>query len=135
MGLKFTSVLNSVHYILTVLREWREHPHYLQLSWYHDQYAAMIADTSVVTTGAPLLLGGGGLDVTAGTTNTATDVSLVSALETSKSYTFSAFYVFSRRYRLNNNKICKKILSSARFSIGIKFYKRILSFYGPKLHL
>ena len=92
MGLKFTSVLNGVHYILTVLREWREHPHYVQLSWYHDQYAAMIADTSLA---APL----GAESVV---NNTATDVSLISALETSKSYTFSAFSAFSERLKLGD---------------------------------
>jgi hypothetical protein len=80
MGVKFTSVLNAIHYILTVLQEWCEHPHYIQLSWYHEQYGAMIADTSL----APLDM----------TTNTVTDMS-ISALETSKSYTFSALSLFS----------------------------------------
>ena len=65
----------------------------------------MIADTSLVTTGASLLLGGGGLDVTAGTTNTATDVSLVSALETSKNYTFSAFSIFLERLQMRGNEM------------------------------
>ena len=56
--------------------------------------------------GAPLLLGGGGgLDVTACPTNTAPDVSLVSALETSKSYTFSAFSIFSERLQMRGGEM------------------------------
>ena len=109
MGIKFTSVLNGVHYILTVLREWREHPHYVQLSWFHDQYAAMIADSSLAP---PFGGGGAGGGVESAVNNTTTDVSLISALETSKSYTFSAFSAFSERLRLgvdpaldNNNAV------------------------------
>ena len=64
---------------------------------YHDQYAAMIADSSLAPNFGAGILGESTLN------NTTTDVSLVSALETSKSYTFSAFSAFSERLKLGDN--------------------------------
>lgn len=107
MGLKFTSILNGIHYLLTVLQEWREHPHYVQLSWYHDQYSVMVLDSS---SAMPLNGNSTRLDMT---TNETFDISVVSALETSKSYTFSALSHFSERLQdgLSCTNARKKFIS------------------------